>query len=129
MHPCVPYALTFGKGMLLAAGADLKVVMYSANGRAVQTEDFSDQPGLREFTCMSAGPSGDIVTVGAFDAFITFKYSEGEARWKRLSTRQVRASPTYLQQAKRTPLRPRPRPNTLFLLVTCLCPKQAQFST
>lgn len=89
IHPCVPYALSYAKDTLLATGADLQVLVYSGNGRLLQTEDFSGDADLKEFTCMAAGPSGDVVTVGAYDAFIVLKYSEGDARWKVLTTRKV----------------------------------------
>ena len=86
----MPTALSCNQHTVIAGGADLKLAVYSKNGRLLQTEDLSVDPGLREITSMAIGPSADMLAVGAFDAFIGFTYSERDGRWTQSYTKKAR---------------------------------------
>lgn len=49
-HPCVPYALTWGAA-ICAAGNDSRVVLYDANGRSIQSFDYSADDSVRLHIC------------------------------------------------------------------------------
>uniref|UniRef100_A0A7S0YIK8 Intraflagellar transport protein n=1 Tax=Polytomella parva TaxID=51329 RepID=A0A7S0YIK8_9CHLO len=88
IHPCVPYALSWGQS-IAAAGNDNKVVFYDANGREIRTFDYGAEDGAREFTSAAFNPSGDTVAVGSFNRFYTFSYSMKQADWEEVGVKQI----------------------------------------
>ena len=89
MHSCTPTALGYNHETVLAAGAELKIAVYSKRGRLLQTLDLSSDPSLREFTCMSVGPSGDIAAIGAFDAFVGLSFNSHDLKWTQSYIKKV----------------------------------------
>ena len=66
-HPVPPYAMVWTANSILIGGVDKRVVVYNKTGKLMQTFDFSKDPTEREFTAMTASPSGQTVLVGSYD--------------------------------------------------------------
>ena len=54
---------------ILAAGCDRRVVVYSKEGRIVQTFDYSRDDSEKESTVAVTNPSGQSVVIGSFDRY------------------------------------------------------------
>ena len=54
---------------ILVGGCDRKVVVYSREGRSLQTFDYSRDNTEKEFTTAVCNPSGQSVVVGSYDRF------------------------------------------------------------
>jgi intraflagellar transport protein 172 len=87
-HPCVPYALAWGKHIAVA-GNDATVVFYDEGGGVERTFDYSNEPACREFTCAVFNPTGEALCVGNFDSFYVFALNARTGAWEDVGVKHV----------------------------------------
>ena len=81
IHKCPPSALSWGE-TIIAAGNDLKVVVYDTKGRPVQTFDYTKDLEQEEFTVAETSPSGKSVVIGSFNRIRVYNYSISRRLWE-----------------------------------------------
>lgn len=64
-----------------------QVVFYDANGRQLQSFDFSNDEGVREFTSCAFNPSGDAAVFGTYNRFYVFAFNAGRNVWEQVRWR------------------------------------------
>jgi intraflagellar transport protein 172 len=87
-HSCVPYALSWGEG-IVAAGNDRRVTFYDKDGGIQRTFDFSNDDKVGEFTCSVFNPTGDSVVVGNFNSFYTFNLDSKTENWESVGIKRI----------------------------------------
>ena len=88
-HTCVPYALSWGNG-ILAAGADKKIAFYNEHNNAVpQVFDYAADDAVREFSSAAFNPTGETVVVGSFNSFRTYTYNAHRGTWEEAGVKTV----------------------------------------
>ena len=87
-HPCVPYALAWGKHVVVA-GNDAQVVFYDEGGGMERTFDYSNEPSCREFSCAVFNPTGEALCVGNFDSFYVFALNHRTGAWEDVGIKHV----------------------------------------
>ena len=87
-HPCVPYALAWGRHICVA-GNDGQVVFYDDGGGVERTFDFSNDPQCKEFSCAVFNPTGEAVVLGNFDSFYVFALNTRTEMWEDVGTKHV----------------------------------------
>ncbi len=62
-----------------------QIVFYEANGRTLQTFDYSNDDGVREFTACAFNPSGDAVAFGTYNRFYVYVHNANRNVWEQVS--------------------------------------------
>ncbi|MEW5300130.1 MAG: hypothetical protein WDW38_002966 [Sanguina aurantia] len=88
VHPCVPYALSWG-GCIGAAGNDSKVVFYDTSGREIQSYDYSADESVREFSSCAFNPAGDTAVFGCYNRFYVYCHNLQRASWDEICVKQI----------------------------------------
>ncbi|KAG5180215.1 hypothetical protein JKP88DRAFT_182394 [Tribonema minus] len=88
VHPCVPYALSWGRS-IVAAGNDCQVVFYGVDGGLERTFDYSNSPKCKEFSAAAFNPSGDAVVVGNFNSFYVYAHNHRAGLWEEVGIKEV----------------------------------------
>jgi len=89
-HSCAPYALAWATNNILVGGCDRKVVVYSREGRSLQTFDYSRDNTEKEFTTAVCNPSGQSVVVGSYDRLRLFTYSQRKSLWDEAKPKNIK---------------------------------------
>lgn len=65
------------------------MVFYDANGRQLQTFDYSTDEAARDFSCCAINPSNDTAVVGAYNRLYVFSLSNSTGVWQHMAVKQV----------------------------------------
>jgi intraflagellar transport protein 172 len=65
--------------------------MYDANGRELQSMDYSTDESVRDFASCTFNPGGDTVVFGAFNRLYAFAWSSTKNVWEEVAMKHVRA--------------------------------------
>ena len=87
-HPSVPYALAWGRHILVA-GNDSQVVFYDQDGGVERTFDYSNDPKCKEFSSAVFNPTGESVVVGNFDSYYVYSLNNRTDTWDDVGVKHV----------------------------------------
>lgn len=87
-HPCVPYALAWGRSICVA-GNDAQVVFYDEGGGMERTFDYSNDPKCKEFSSAVFNPTGEAVVIGNFDSFYIFSLNGRSQAWEDIGVKRI----------------------------------------
>ena len=62
----------------------MQVVFYDTSGRTLQTFDYSNDEGVREFTACAFNPSGDAVAFGTYNRFYVYVHNATRNVWEQV---------------------------------------------
>eukprot|EP00744_Colponema_vietnamica_P003231 GILI01004982.1.p1 GENE.GILI01004982.1~~GILI01004982.1.p1 ORF type:complete len:1648 (-),score=437.85 GILI01004982.1:177-5084(-) len=79
-HSCIPYTISAGEH-LVVSGQDCIVTFYDRAGHSMQSFDY-DQAQDKEHTVVTVNPSGQTVSVAAFNKIRMYDYSLRSRKWE-----------------------------------------------
>uniref|UniRef100_A0A672FWM1 Intraflagellar transport protein 172 homolog n=1 Tax=Salarias fasciatus TaxID=181472 RepID=A0A672FWM1_SALFA len=89
LHPCAPSALAWGVNSVLVGGCDQKVVVYSRDGRLLQTFDYGPERQQGGFSAAAMAPSGGSVVMGSFNRLRVFNFSPRRGLWDEAKPKEI----------------------------------------
>lgn len=72
-----------------AAGNDNIVRFWGNDGRETRTFDYSNTPGVKEFSCCRFNPSGESVVLGNYNKYFVFSYNPRTREWSEVVIKEI----------------------------------------
>ncbi|XP_044747182.1 intraflagellar transport protein 172 homolog [Coccinella septempunctata] len=88
LYSVPPTALAWAHGYIFAAGCDMKVSVYNANGKLMKVFDYMKEYE-HEFTQAVCSPSGQAVVVGSFDRLHLYIWNNRKSMWEETPSKKI----------------------------------------